>query len=174
MLGLVCNRNVTWLWDRSAFAGQEDPNFYFLLIMKLTRAREQHRSRSSCSPGWAVFPELSKQCQGGRADTSSKCLQRPSPGREGADSWAGLDIAWVFLGRCQEISSWHCWWPEEYKITIFSQESYPQGAVCSVIQRNISILLQTSRKESQRQPGCESHRNPLAHILYIVIWSTDE
>lgn len=79
-LGLVCNRNVTWLWDSSAFAGQEDPHFYFLLIMKLTGAREQHSSSSSCSPGRAAFPVLSQQCQGGRADTPSKVTQ-PRRGR---------------------------------------------------------------------------------------------
>lgn len=110
--------------------------------------------------GRAVFPVLSKQCQGGRADTSSKCLQRPSPGGEGAYSWAGLDTAWVFLAVCQGISSWHCCWPEECKITIFSQGSCPQVLLCSVSQRNISkgprsFLLQTLRKESHRQPDCE-------------------
>lgn len=89
----------------------------------------------------------------------------------------GLELGW--LGHSPRIpwnmpgiSSWHCCWPEEHKFTIFSQGSCPPGALCPVIQRNISkwpFLLQTPRKQSQRQLGwSESHRNTPAHILYLA------
>lgn len=129
-------------------------------------------------PPAADFPVLCKQCQRGRADTSRKW--RLNPGEERAFSRAGLDIAWAFLGVCQEISSWHCCWPEEYKITIFQSRILPSR--CSVFscwmkyQKRTKIIPYSELQARVRgsQAVSESRRNTVAHILYIVILSTDE
>lgn len=150
MLGLAGSRKRDLALGQLCFCWAGRSKFLFLTHYE---TREQHRS-NLCRGGESCF---SLSCPSS-AKEGGLTPPAPSPGGEGAFSWAGLDAARVFLGVCQGISSWHCCWPEEYKISIFSQGSCPAGVLCSVVQRNISkgpFLLQASRKESQRQPGCE-------------------
>lgn len=134
MLVLICNRNVTWLRDSSAFAGQEKPNLLFLTCYE-THSETAQIQRPAAEVGRAVVPVLSEQCQAGRADISSKYLQRA----HGAYNRAGLDMAGVFASaRDPQLALLGVCWPEEYKITFFSQGSCPPGDICSLVQRNIS------------------------------------
>lgn len=96
--------------------------FLFLTHCETHSCWEQHSSSSAAALGELFSLSCPSSAKEGGLTPPARW---PSPGGEGADSWAGLDIAGVFLGMWWGISSWHCRWPEEKKITIFSQGSWP-------------------------------------------------
>lgn len=172
---------MTWLWDSSAFAGQEDPNFYFFTHYETHSCSGTAQIRLQLQHWGELFslscPSSAKQ--GGLTPPASAC---GDPAREGKGLIVGL--GWIQPEHalvCTQGSPAGTAGGQESTKLPFSVKNPAHQVLYVQLFKGISAKGQDhsySKLQERRVRGSqavsESHRNTLAHILYIMILSTDQ